>query len=282
VLKLLRVALRTLAMLSPRLAGHWLYHLWFRTRRFGEPARESRWRQQSRELTLPWKGGNLRLYSWGEGPAVLLLHGWNGRGTQLGALGLRLARAGYRAVALDAPGHGRSPGNSTTLFEIIEAVSRVAAAVGPFEAIVTHSFGAMVIARALRDGLAAASAVCIAPPARFAFLIDIFCASLDAPPAAREVLIDLLERRFGGDLEHRIATDLNAAHLPLPGLVIHDRDDREVPWQQGEAVATAWPGCRLMLTEGLGHNRILRDRQILQATVTFIAAALHHGAAVKD
>ncbi|MGD8616929.1 MAG: alpha/beta hydrolase [Gammaproteobacteria bacterium] len=266
---------------SPRLAGRWLYRLWFQTRRFPEPARETRWRQHSHELTLPWEGGNLRLYSWGEGPTVLLLHGWNGRGTQLGALAALLARSGYRAVALDAPGHGRSPGNSTSLFEIIQAVQRVAAAAGPFEAIVTHSFGAMVITRALRDGLGASSTVCIAPPARLAFLIDSFCATVGAPPSAKAALIGLLERRFGGDLEASTATDLNAAHLCLPGLIIHDREDREVPWQQGEAVARAWPGGRLMLTEGLGHNRILRDRPTLRAAVDFIAA-VRRGASIEN
>ncbi len=135
----------------------------------------------------------------------------------------------------------------------------------------THSFGAMVIARALRDGLQVDRVVCIAPPARLAFLIDSFCGTLRVPARARSDLVRRLELRFGLDIEAQIAADVNAAQLEMPALIIHDQDDRDVPWQQGERLAKAWPGARLMLTRGLGHTRILRNREVIQASVDFIA-----------
>lgn len=270
---LLRAALRALSVASPRLAGRWLYHLWLATHRFPEPSRETRWRQQASTFTVAANGGPLTFYSWGQGPGVLLLHGWNGRGTQMGAFAAPLVQSGYRAVALDAPGHGRSPGNSATIFQIIDAVERAADAVGPLAGVVTHSFGAMVIARALRNGLTAQRVVCIAPPARMAFLIDSFCTSLRAPPAARADLVRRLQLRFGTDIEAQVAADANAAQLSVPALIIHDRYDRDVPWQQGELLANAWPGARLMLTRGLGHSRILRNGAVIQASVDFIAGA---------
>jgi len=268
---LLRGALRALAIPAPRLAGRWLYHLWLATHRFPAPPREIRWRQQAVAFTVAADGGPLSLYSWGQGPAVLLLHGWNGRATQMGAFAAPLLQAGYRAVALDAPAHGRSPGNSTTIFQIIDAVNRTADAVGPLAGVITHSFAAMVIARALRDGLAVERAVCIAPAARMTFLIDSFCAALRAPPRARADLIRRLQLRFGSDIEAQVAADINAARLSVPAMIIHDRDDRDVPWQQGELLANAWPGARLVLTRGLGHSRILRNAGVIQSAVDFIA-----------
>lgn len=270
-LKMLRATLRWLALLSPRLAGRWLYRLWLTTHRFPEPEREALWRRHGTAFTVAGQNGPLSLYRWGEGQCVLLLHGWNGRGTQLGGFTAPLTEAGYCAVALDAPGHGRSPGASTTIFEILDAVERVADAVGPLAGVITHSFGAMVIARALRDGLPAARVVCIAPPARLAFLIDSFCRTVGAPAAARADLVRRLEDRFGGDIEHQIAADSNAAGVSVPALIIHDRDDADVPWQQGELLANAWPGARLLLTRGLGHTRILRNRDVIQTSVDFIA-----------
>jgi pimeloyl-ACP methyl ester carboxylesterase len=272
---LLRGALRLLAIPAPRLAGRWLTQLWLATHRFPEPKRESRWREQGTQITLAGSNGPLTLYSWGEGPGVLLLHGWNGRGTQMGAFAAPLVRAGYRAVALDAPGHGRSAGNSTTIFEIIDAVNRVADTVGPLAAIITHSFGAMVIARALRDGLQAGRVVCIAPPARLAFLIDSFCATLRVPARARADLVRRLKLRFGNDIEGQIAADVNVARLAVPALIIHDQDDRDVPWKQAERLAQAWPGARLILTRGLGHTRILRNGDVIEASVDFIAGKPH-------
>ena len=90
-LRLLKLAMRGLSTVSPRLAGHWVYHLWFTTHRFAEPGRESRWREQAQQFNLPHKYGPLAMYSWGEGPPVLLVHGWNGRGTQMGGLAVSLA-----------------------------------------------------------------------------------------------------------------------------------------------------------------------------------------------
>jgi hypothetical protein len=53
--------------------------------------------------------------------------------------------------------------------------------------------------------------------------------------------------------------------------VIHDRNDSQVPWKQGAALARHWPGARLLTTQGLGHGRILDDDAVARAAVDFIA-----------
>jgi pimeloyl-ACP methyl ester carboxylesterase len=52
--------------------------------------------------------------------------------------------------------------------------------------------------------------------------------------------------------------------------VIHDRDDPEVPLANGEAIAAAWPGARLVTTEGLGHTRIVHDPGVVARGVAFL------------
>jgi predicted ATPase len=54
-------------------------------------------------------------------------------------------------------------------------------------------------------------------------------------------------------------------------LVIHDQDDREVPWADGAAIAAAALDARLVTTHGLGHRRILRDPSVIEASVDFVA-----------
>jgi pimeloyl-ACP methyl ester carboxylesterase len=63
-----------------------------------------------------------------------------------------------------------------------------------------------------------------------------------------------------------------APRLGGQALVIHDRDDRAVPWKQGAAFARHWPGARLMSTQGLGHARILADDAVIEAAAAFICA----------
>ena len=63
-----------------------------------------------------------------------------------------------------------------------------------------------------------------------------------------------------------------APELTAPVLVVHDRGDAEVPWQHGAALARAWRGSEMLMTEGLGHRRILRDPDVVAAAVAFVAA----------
>ena len=52
--------------------------------------------------------------------------------------------------------------------------------------------------------------------------------------------------------------------------MIHDRDDREVGFEHGERLASAWPNAQLLETHGLGHRRVLRDPAVLAAAVDML------------
>ncbi len=270
--RLLRLAIRLLAPISPRLAGRWAYRLWFRTRHYPEPAREQVWRKTAQALVVEHRGRPLAVHAWGTGPVVLLLHGWNGRGTQLGAFMPALVAAGFRVVAIDAPGHGRSPGHETNIPEMNAAIQAVTRVCGPLRAVIGHSFGVVCALYAVREGLEVECIVAIAPPAEMRELARRFCAALNLPSAAQADFYGRLEARFGADLWDRFSPVTLARQIDLPGLVIHDEDDSDVPWQDGEAVARAWPGAQFVRTAGLGHRRILRDPEVIARATAFIAS----------
>jgi len=84
------------------------------------------------------------------------------------------------------------------------------------------------------------------------------------------VFIRKFEADFGADLWQRFSPEQLVRQFAVPGLVIHDEDDRDVPWQQGDALANAWPGAQFVRTAGLGHRRILRDPDVLARVTAFI------------
>ncbi|WP_371402346.1 alpha/beta hydrolase [Kribbella sp. NBC_00662] len=91
----------------------------------------------------------LNTLTWGTGPrTAVLLHGMLGSATQYHQLGPALADRGYRAIALDFPGHGDSPpapGATMDLLvaSVLESVDhRPTLALG-------HSLGAVVLSHAL-------------------------------------------------------------------------------------------------------------------------------------
>jgi pimeloyl-ACP methyl ester carboxylesterase len=175
-------------------------------------------------------------------------------------------------VAFDAPAHGETPGRQTNIFACAAALEAVVRECGPVHGVLTHSFGGMVLAYALQHGVTTRRAVCISAPANLEFLVESFSRALALPRPVVAVLRRWQGQRFGGDLSERVSTDSNVRTLAVPALIIHDVNDRDVPWQQGSRIAAAWPGARFLKTRGLGHRRILRDPATINAVVEFFRA----------
>ena len=51
---------------------------------------------------------------------------------------------------------------------------------------------------------------------------------------------------------------------------MHDIEDSEVPWAEGERYARFWRDSRLLSTQGLGHNRIVQDDGVIAAALRFL------------
>ena len=60
--------------------------------------------------------------------------------------------------------------------------------------------------------------------------------------------------------------------LTTRALVVHDRNDKEIPLEEGLAMAAAWPGATMMVTERFGHRRIMLAREVVSAVIEFLRA----------
>ena len=213
-------------------------------------------------------------WSWGEGPVVLLVHGWNGRATQLGGFVQPLVDRGYRVVAFDALGHGESPGRQNSLPELATAIRTVADAAGGVHAVIAHSLGAAATALALFDGMDARRLVFVSPPSDPRRFFGGFAKMLGLGDAVEQEAARRLERRVGRPLDEVNVIRL-AERLSEPLLIVHDRNDAEVPWEAGRTIAETWRGAVLYTTDGLGHHRILRDPAVQDVAARFIDAPNH-------
>jgi pimeloyl-ACP methyl ester carboxylesterase len=267
---LLISGLRALGTVSPGLAARAAERLFLTPQRHPTPAREVEALRGARPFTVPFRGGRLRAWSYGEGPAVLLVHGWSGRGGQLAAFAPPLLLAGFRVVAFDGPAHGASSGRWASVPLFGEALRVVSQRVGGVRAVIAHSFGAPAVTHALLSGWRLDAAVFVGPPRGPVEPFRQFCAALELPEALSARVRARLEARFGLRLEHFDVPRL-AASLATPLLVVHDRGDAEVAWDEGAAIAAGWPGARLVTTTGLGHRRVLRAPEVLRQATDFIS-----------
>ncbi|HET9212116.1 MAG TPA: alpha/beta fold hydrolase [Thermoanaerobaculia bacterium] len=266
----LRTGMRVASALAPGAAARVARKLFFTPLRARVRDGERAVLARGERFEMEAGGGRVVGRVWGEGPAVLLVHGWGGHAGQMTSLVDPMVAAGYRAVALDLPGHGESEGRVSSLVHFAAALSRAASLFGLVHGIAAHSFGAAGSAYAMSSGLAARRAVFFAPPLGFeSFWLRFRVGVGISPEVMNRLLRDSeawLDVRFDG-----IAPRDLAPRMTAPLLVLHDREDREVPFEEGAELARRWPGAELRPVEGLGHLRILRDERCVAAAVGFLA-----------
>jgi pimeloyl-ACP methyl ester carboxylesterase len=239
--------------------------------RASRPAHEIEALRTARRRTIDVGCRRVPAWTWGQGPTVLLVHGWGGRGSQLSAFVEPLLTRGFSVTTFDAPAHGDADGRHVTLPEMVGTLRSVAAADATIHGIVAHSAGAMVTARALYEGLTARRLVFVAPAADLHLPALVFGEALGLSRRVRDRMRREIEARVGVPWDFFDVVRL-AWSQTAPLLVVHDRGDGEVPWQQGLAIARAWPDAALLTTDALGHRRILRDPAVVAAATDFIAA----------
>lgn len=229
--------------------------------RIAEPLRDV----QQHEIETP--AGKVAAWRYGEGPAVLLVHGWQDDNSLWSPLISALAEIGIASVAFDLPGHGFSEGDSCAPFVASSVLQQIATELGPIDAVVTHSFGGPVTGFALLNGFAPRRVVLIAPPRgrnkRWFDFAEEKGISPDVVHRAREI--------YAAEAGLHAAFDLAEVASPIETLVLHSMDDDAVEWQNGEVIAEKWPNAELVLCDGLGHRMIAHDRGVIERVVQFVA-----------
>jgi pimeloyl-ACP methyl ester carboxylesterase len=267
---MLRTAFRTVGSVAPGVAARWAESIFCSPPRPEPRPVEEAFLATGNRLTVRSENQDLAVWSWGQGPVVVLAHGWGGRASRFGAIAGALAQAGFRAIGFDAPAHGASMGAQASLPQFARALRDVADAIGPVHGLIGHSLGGAAVSIAMRDGLRAERAVLLAPPADVVLFSDAFAEHLRIPLRARDVMRQNLETRLRFRFEELHIPTL-ARTMTASALIIHDLEDTDVPYAHGEEIARAWPGAELLSTTGLGHRAILRDPGVVRRTIDFLA-----------
>lgn len=274
----LRLGLKLATLLRPAAALEMAERWFMKPPRHTMPAIEETWMRRATTAFVPlppqtvaeWTGQRIAVHRWGpeDAPAVLLVHGWGGRSTQLWPFIQPLLDAGHAVLGVDASGHGYSDGHSSSLPQFVAGLS--ATMNRPLAGVIAHSLGGAATALALRAGLSAERVVLIAPPVDLEAYSRQFARIVGLPERLRQRMQRRFERRLQipwDALDPRPAVSDKA---DVAALVIHDRHDPEVPFEAGMSLADHWPGSQRLVTSHLGHRRILRDPYVVDTAVAFI------------
>ena len=214
-------------------------------------------------------------YVWGNPenqPYALLVHGWSSFGLRFLPWVTRLRAAGLAVVAFDQPGHGYSTGDFCTIPDFVTTIRAVGRCYGNPAVAIGHSLGGTALTLAQSEDWHAERIVVVAPPADLEAAADRFMRFVRLGGHLRGRFLSWLERTIGKSVEEfHIRRHLRS--LGLPCLIVHDIDDLEVPWGDGESYARHWHSSRLLTTQGLGHHEVLDAPEVIDATLAFVGGA---------
>lgn len=264
----IRLALQLYGRMAPEKAGRLVNRMAFRPSRLAMPSRYEYLLDNADSYTQLQHGARtIPVYSWGQGPVILGVHGWAGAGIQFGAWVNPLVEAGYRVVLFDAPAHGRAQGESTNLFEMAEVVARVAASVGRVHGVLAHSIGCIAAARAIADGLKPDYLVMLAPPVSLTAVMDNLGRQLGLSQDVLAVHLQLMEERFGKSVWEQLDLEALSRTLTQRGLMVIDDDDTSISPDESERVFNNWENANVLRTRGLGHHRLLWSPMVVDTVL---------------
>ena len=219
---------------------------------------------------------NIKLYEWGAGDkTVLLVHGWESRGTALRTFVPNIIEAGFKVIAFDAPAHGDSDGKHATLLSFAEVISTIIKQSGNIHSIIAHSFGGPTSIYAIANmGIKQSipKVVLVATPSKISVPVNQAIDILNLSPKTTVKFIQKLE-----DILQMPIAELTVANFAKKAdikevLIIHDKKDKMVSINSAMAHFKAFKQSQLVTTEGLGHYLIMKDKKVIDLITRFIIA----------
>lgn len=269
--QIIKVASKSLSYISTPLAAKFALNLFDKPMKFVMPKREWEMERQAKQydILLPKCCKSIHVYEYGEGHKnVLLIHGWNGRGTQLVTIANALKEKGYKIISFDAPGHGKSPNNRSIMTNFIEAAFELEKIYKTFDVVVGHSLGGMSAINAVSRGLNCKQLISISAGDVIDDVISEFTQVLGMNNKVAPVLKEAFENKYQERVEnYTVSNQLKKIEQPV--LIIHDKFDKEVPFYAGESLAKNINKGSFFFTEHLGHQKILGDEKVIQQILAF-------------
>ncbi|HSM64070.1 MAG TPA: alpha/beta hydrolase [Gillisia sp.] len=271
--KYLLVTGKILTAISPFIASRFAARLFLTPFRYKIPEREKEMEQKSTKevVTVTSINRDIMVYQYGNSKKkILLIHGWSGTGTQMAVISKQLVEQGFEVISFDAPGHGKAPGKISMMPFFIKSIHHLEKEYGPFHAAIGHSLGGMSILKAVKDGVKLNKLVVIGTANSVTHITKDFARNMKLNDKVAGKMKAYFDTKFGEDMDNYSGA-LSAEAVKIPTLIIHDIDDVDVHVSSAYEIAKELKNSQLLITNGLGHRKVLGDSEVINKITTFIA-----------
>jgi predicted alpha/beta-fold hydrolase len=228
--------------------------------------------QRAHSFNLEFNQNKIRVFEWGTGPVILLVHGWAGRALQLDSLISALLSKGYKVVAFDQKGHGESSSRFSSYPEIVRGTDLVSAHYGKaLYGIVGHSIGSNAMFKVSETFAYKLKIAAISPTGDILNMLDDIRVKMGIYKKLLAHVVRLIEADSGLLLAELNKLDYKkiARHDVL---LVHDKFDKINKVYASHEIHRNLHGSSLMQTEMLGHSRILGNQAVVDRVVAHFNA----------
>ena len=110
----------------------------------------------------------------------------------------------------------------------------------------------------------------IGVPASISYPIQNALETMNAPPSVRKYFIEKIESVAEMKIEDLSFKKMNSFLKIEKALVVHDRQDEQVSFEEGEKIVKHWENAELQVTDGFGHFRLMKDERVIDRIVEFL------------
>ncbi|MBT8323837.1 MAG: alpha/beta hydrolase [Winogradskyella sp.] len=269
IVKTIGNTLNATSLVSSRYASRKALNLFASPRKGRYNEAQLRIVNSAKRKDLKYETLNIATYHWkGSGPTVLLAHGWESNASRWDYFLNELRTKDYNIVALDAPAHGNSDGKQFNALLYAQFMGVVAKDFSP-QVIIGHSVGGMsaVFCQYYQELDTTKKLILLGAPAHFTGVFSRYKSMMGYNSKISNGLDDLVKEHFGKPVDYFSAANF-AKSIETSTLIIHDTNDRIIPYEDALLFENRFKSAQLMTTTGLGHG--LKSRDINNAILKFI------------
>ena len=258
-----------LAVVAPELAAKRAFSVFCTPRKGQILPNQQTFLERAKHQVIATENYEVFTYKWpGDRETILLLHGWESNSFRWHKLISKLCQEGFNIIAMDAPAHGKSTGNSFNVPLYVEGINEVVKQFEP-NYIVAHSVGGMAALyhqyKYPENSLQ--KIVSLGAPSEFSDLMRQYKAILQFNNKVADALNRLVHKKFGFQIKE-FSTAAFARSIDAAGLLIHDELDTIAPYWASEQVHANWKNSTLIKTNGLGHS--MHQDQVGESILNFL------------
>ena len=204
---------------------------------------------------ITYNKGTIATYRWaGKNKTILLAHGWESNASRWNYLVSALKSQDYNIIVLDAPAHGQSSGHQFNAVLYSECIAEVAKKFQP-EVIIGHSVGGMATVFCMHnhDMPFVKKIISLGAPAHFTGVFSRYKIMMGFNSRISNGLDRLVLEHFGKPVDYFSAATFSES-IKAKGLIIHDKKDRIIPYEDAQLFANRYKNSELITTNGFGHS----------------------------